>query len=131
MGIGGRAGRAIKFLTTCCFEPLGTCHCIGLGCHCRHAAGPSELKVFGFSATGIYVTRGAFVSSYRRISYVCPYVCMYIAMWYPGIMSRFLKSTACEEKQYYSLVPTTQTSTFQNIACPIWVMNGMGKKKEC
>lgn len=56
---------------------------------------------------------------------------MYIAMWYPGIMSRFLKSTACEEKQYYSLVPTTHASTFQNIACPVWVINGMGKKKEC
>lgn len=29
---------------------------LAAGCHCRHhAAGPSELKVFGFSATGIYL----------------------------------------------------------------------------
>lgn len=87
--------------------------------------------MFGFSATGIYLTRGAFVSSIIEYPMYVYMYCMYIVMWYPGIMSRFLKSTACEEKQYYSLVPTTHTSTFKNIACPVWVINGMGKKKEC
>lgn len=91
MGIGGMA---IKFLTTCCFGPWERAITSDLAV-CRHATGPSELKVFGFSATGIYITRVAFVSSIVERP-------MYIYCHVESLNNvATLKSTACEEKQSY------------------------------